>query len=483
MRKEMYLIQLLLILFIVFPAEMTTGQKKRLPLDAHMAEIYKDDLPGLMEKKYIRVLTTVNKTNFFIYKGHFHGYEYSLLKGYQEYLSKRIGRSHLNVVFEFIPVDRDELIPKLIQGYGDIAAAGLTVTEKRKEKVSFTNPYLTGVDEVVVTKKGGFQLANLSDLSGKRVYVRKSSSYYQSLTRLNKKLNKEGRKQVKIIAMQEEIETESILEMVNSGAIPITIADSHIAKAWSHVFENLEIHEQVALRQDAKIAWMVRKKNPRLLDSLNSFLKTHQKGSLLGNIYFKRYYQNVEKLKDPTGSKDLARIRKYKDTIQKYAARYGFDWKLILAMAFQESGLDHSKKSQAGAVGLLQIRPSTAGDKHIDIKDVHKLENNIHAGVKYFNFLKDRYFQAEEIRPRDRVRFALAAYNAGPARIRRVRNLAAEMGLNENRWFRNVELAALRVIGVETVRYVSNVNRYYVLYQTLLAGDQMGKEAQLGYPG
>ena len=153
MRKEIWFIQFLFIILIAFPAEISTGKSNKLPLDAHMSEAYKDDLPGLLQKKYIRVLTTVNKTNFFIYKGHLHGYEYSLLKGYQEYLNERIGRSHLNVVFEFIPVSRDELIPKLVQGYGDIAAAGLTITPRIKEKVAFTRPYLTGIDEVVVTKK------------------------------------------------------------------------------------------------------------------------------------------------------------------------------------------------------------------------------------------------------------------------------------------------------------------------------------------
>jgi membrane-bound lytic murein transglycosylase MltF len=87
--------------------------------------------------------------------------------------------------------------------------------------------------------------------------------------------------------------------------------------------------------------------------------------------------------------------------------------------------------------------------------------------VKYLAFLRDRYFSAEEIRPRDRIRLALAAYNAGPARIRKVRLQAKRMGLDPDKWFRNVELAALQSIGQETVRYVSNINKYYVLYQAL----------------
>jgi membrane-bound lytic murein transglycosylase MltF len=147
---------------------------------------------------------------------------------------------------------------------------------------------------------------------------------------------------------------------------------------------------------------------------------------------------------------------------------YDLDWLLVMAMAYQESGLNHKKKNPSGAVGIMQVLPSTGKDKHVNIEDVYSLENNIHAGVKYLAFLRDRYFRDERIRPRDQVRFALASYNAGPAKIRRARSLAKEMGFDPNRWFRNVELAALKLIGQETAQYVSNINKYYVIYRLAL---------------
>jgi membrane-bound lytic murein transglycosylase MltF len=137
-------------------------------------------------------------------------------------------------------------------------------------------------------------------------------------------------------------------------------------------------------------------------------------------------------------------------------------------MAYQESKLNTEKRSHRGAVGLMQIRPSTAADPNVGIQNVYKLENNVHAAVKYLDFLRDRYFSDAEIRPRDRVRFALAAYNAGPAKIRQARKKASAMNHDPNRWFRNVELAVLRVVGQETVRYVSNINKYYVIYKHAL---------------
>lgn len=438
-----------------------------LPLNSHATTTYTDDLPGLVERRYIRVLTTINRTNFFMADGHLVGFEYELLKGYQKFLNNKISDSGLKIVFEFFPVARDELIPGLRNGYGDIAAAGLSITPERKKKVGFTMPYLTGIDEVVVTHLSTPELKDVKDLSGKKVYVRRSSSYYQSLGKLNTRLKKNKRPPVKIKTLSESMETESILEMVNSGALKITVADSHIARAWAGVLPEIRIRKNLVLHQGAKIAWMVRKDNPKLKHSLNRYLQHHKKGTLLGNIYFNRYYKDTAKLKNPVELEEWNKVKQYKDVIQTYAEQYDFDWLLILAMAFQESGLDNSKKSNAGAVGIMQMLPSTAKDPNVDIPDVRKLENNVHAGVKYLRFLIDRYYSSEDIRQRDQIRFALAAYNAGPAKISSVRRMAREMGLDNNRWFRHVELAALRMIGQETVRYVSNINKYYVLYQTM----------------
>jgi membrane-bound lytic murein transglycosylase MltF len=438
------------------------------PLDAHLSETYKDDLPDLLERKYIRVLTTMNRTNFFLVDGKAHGYEYSLLKEYEKHLNKGIGRGELKVTFEFIPVSRDRLLPGLVKGFGDIAAAGLTITEKRQKKVNFTRPYLSGIDEILVTYEEVEAPESLYGLAGKRVFVRKSSSYYESLTALNRRLKKKRMRPVKVLEVDESLETEEILELVNTGAIERTVADSHIAKIWTKVLHNIRAHEKIKLREGAKIAWAVRKNNPKLRQSLDRFISKHRKGTLLGNIFFERYYEKNRWVKNPLKGDTRKKIEQFRPLFKKYADRYGFDWRLILAMAYQESKLNPKKKSRKGAVGLMQIRPTTAADPNVSIAKVYKLENNVHAGVKYLAFLRDRYFSDKKIRERDRVRFSLAAYNAGPAKIRQARKKAAAMNLNPNRWFRNVELAVLRMVGRETVRYVSNINKYYVIYKHAL---------------
>jgi membrane-bound lytic murein transglycosylase MltF len=435
------------------------------PLGSHLSENYKEDLDGLLKRRYIRVLTTLNQTNFFLHHGRFFGYEYEIVKGYEKELNKGKKSKELRTVVEFIPTNRDELIPKLIAGYGDIAAAGLTITDSRRRKIDFTIPYLTGVDEVIVTHKQAFQPKTVENLSGRRIFVRKSSSYYESITAINKRLRKSGKRPLKIIAADENLETEDILELVNTGAVKFTVSDSHIANIWSKIFPNLLIRNDLKLRTGGEIAWMIRKKSPKLKASLNRYLKNRQKGTLLGNIYFKRYYEENQWIKSPLLLDRDKKLLKYKDLLKKYADRYGFDWLLIAALAYQESTLDHSKKNKSGAVGLMQVLPSTAKDKNVGIHKVHKLENNVHAGVKYLAFLKKKYFSDPKIRPRDQVRLALAAYNAGPAKIQRARTKTKKMGLNPNRWFRNVELATLKIVGQETVRYVSNINKYYVIYR------------------
>jgi membrane-bound lytic murein transglycosylase MltF len=450
------------------------------PLASHLKNKYTDDLSGLLKKRYVRVLTSFNKTNFFLSGSDIHGYEYSMLKEYEKFLAGKAGGKGMKVVVDFIPVTRNMLIPALLDGRGDIAAAGLTITPERLKKADFTEPYMSTIDEVIVANRDLEGLEGLQDLSGRSVYVRESSSYYESLTSLNKNFREKGLKPVRILPADETLETEDILEMVNSGAIEMTVADSNIAAIWSGVFEDLRVHENLKVREGVRIAWMVRKENPELRASLNDFLKTHRKGTLLGNIYFNRYFKSNKWIKNPLDRKERKKQRRFIELFKKYSSQYGFDWMLLMALGYQESGLDNDKRNPSGAVGIMQVRPQTAGDSNIGIKDVHLLENNIHASAKYLAFLKKRYFSEEGMLERDSVRFSLAAYNAGPAKIRRVRKLAREMGMDPNRWFKNVEFAAHKVIGAETVQYVSNINKYYIIFKLAAENERVREEGKSG---
>lgn len=137
---------------------------------------------------------------------------------------------------------------------------------------------------------------------------------------------------------------------------------------------------------------------------------------------------------------------------------------MLIAQAYQESGLNQQLVSHRGAVGVMQVLPSTAAGKRIDIKNIKILDNNIHAGTKYMSFLRAHYFDRPEITPENQMFFSWAAYNAGPSNVIKMRARAEKMGLDKNVLFNNVEIAAGRIIGAETVKYVANIYKYYSTY-------------------
>jgi membrane-bound lytic murein transglycosylase MltF len=210
----------------------------------------------------------------------------------------------------------------------------------------------------------------------------------------------------------------------------------------------------------------------------NRFIKTSKKGTLLGNVLYKRYLEDNKWVRNSLTEEEIEKFNKVTGFLQRYADKYEFDWLMLAALAYQESGLDHSKRSSAGAVGIMQMLPSTAADPNVGISKIQILENNIHAGTKYLRFLKDRYFSGGDLDDVNKTLFAFASYNAGPARIRGLREEAASRGLDPNVWFDNVEVIAARRIGAETVNYVSNIYKYYVAYR--LYSEQLDTRESLG---
>jgi membrane-bound lytic murein transglycosylase MltF len=428
------------------------------------------DLDSMIARRYIRVLVTLSKTNYFVDRGEQHGATYEAGKLFEEFLNRRLGSKHIRVALAFIPVARDRLIPALAEGRGDIAAAGLTITPERARVVDFAVPFANDVRELVVTAADQPALTDVQQLSGREVHVRRSSSYYGSLVHLNDALRAAGKSPARIVAASEQLEDEDLLEMVNAGIIPATIVDSYLAEFWSGAFDQIRVQRDAPVRTGRQIAWALRKNTPQLHEMVDAFVAAHGKGSASFNIVTQRYFKDNRWVKNPRSEAELRRFRETADLFRTYGDRYDLPWLLIAAQAFQESGIDQTKRSPAGAVGVMQIKPTTAEGKPIGINGVEtSAERNIHAGVKYLRFIADRYYADQ---PMDRVNkglFAMASYNAGPARIAQLRAKAARMGLDPNRWFGNVEIVAGREIGRETVQYVSNIYKYFVTYELLMA--------------
>jgi membrane-bound lytic murein transglycosylase MltF len=428
-------------------------------------EPFKGDLDKIRKRRLIRVLVSYCKTNYFFDHGKPRGFEYEMLKAYEKFLNRKAKNRYAETRMIFVPVPFDRILSDLNNGRGDIAASSLTITPKRKQTVNFTIPYIPEVDEIVVLNKDVKGLKSVEGLSNRSVYVRKGSSYVTHLQSLNRRLRQMKRPPVNFIESQDYIVTEDILELVNAGIVNITVADRQEAEAWSQVLPDIVIRKDLKINSGGSIGWAVRKGNRKLLSSLNEFIKKNKKGTLLGNILFKRYYQNSKWIKNPVTETERTRLNKMIGLFKKYGRRYHFNYLEISAQAYEESGLDNSKRSPNGAIGIMQVLPETASDKNINIKDIQRLDNNIHAGTKYLNFLRTRYFSSLKISPADRVFFSWAAYNAGPAKINKMRQETRTRGFNPNKWFFNVEKIADELIGRETVDYVSDINKYYVAYQ------------------
>ena len=247
------------------------------------------DFDGMVKHRTVRVLVTYNKMMFFLDKGRYRGATHDAFLGFEEFLNKKLKTGTLKVKVIFIPVTRDRLLPALVEGLGDIAAANLTITPERLKNVDFSDPFLTGVNEIVVTGPAGPKLMGLDDLAGQEVYVRKSSSYYESLLRLNESLMKVGKKPVKLIAADELLEDSDLLEMVNAGLFPAVVVDNHKAEFWGDIFDKITLHPGISVNTGGQIAWAFRKESPKLKAVVNQFVKGNKKGTLMGNIILKQY--------------------------------------------------------------------------------------------------------------------------------------------------------------------------------------------------
>ncbi|NQZ53993.1 MAG: lytic transglycosylase F [Piscirickettsiaceae bacterium] len=467
--RFLYTYFLLQILCIVLPAnavEESLNADRLSP--SYLSERYSDDLTDLKKRKIIRALVVPGRTDFYVKDGKISGLMVKLLDNYEKALNEGIKREDDKTRIVYIPVDFNLLIPHLLAGKGDIAATFLTITEEREKQVNFASGHSLKVNELIVTNlNSGINLSTVDDLAGENIYVVKGSSYIEHLQLLNIALAKRGLKAINIVEAETYLTSEDILEMVNAGAVDITVIDDFKAKLWGKVLPNIKIHNDLTIHDAGRVGWAIRKSNPELKKHIEEFATSIKKGTLLGNILFNQHYGRDQKLENLQLHEEREKYSKFVNIFKKYGDKYSIDHFKLIAQGYQESALNQDRISHRGAVGMMQLLPSTAADKNVAVKDIDQLENNIHAGAKYMNFLRTRYFSNPDITPENQMFFSWAAYNAGPANVRKMRKLAEEMGLNKNIWFKNVEVAAGRLIGTETVRYVANIYKYYSTYLLL----------------
>ena len=468
-----------LLLSIVTAHAQQPDSDSPIQLSVNVGDGLTGDFDQLLRRRILRILVVPNRTNFFIDRGQTRGVTYEAFELVEKFINKKHKTGKLPLKVVFIPVSRDKILEALTQGRGDVAAATLTITAERKAVVDFTKPVITGESEILVAAEAAPAVLSVGELSGKEVFVRESSSYFSSLSALNKTLVASGKEPVILRLAPEDLQDEDILEMVQAGLIKYTVVDRTTANFWKQIFPKISVNPQVALRTGGEIAWMIRKNSPLLAAELNDFLAKNPPGSSDRETLLRRYLKNTSYLKNAASEAEIKKFAATVKLFKEYGERYGLDYLLVMAQGYQESRLDQKVKSRIGAVGIMQIMPATG--RELKVGDIHQIEPNIHAGVKYMRFMIDRYYKDQPMDDLNRALFTFASYNAGPARIAKLRTEAASRGFDRNRWFNNVEVIVSERIGQETVRYVSNIYKYYIAYK--LVSEELEKKQALQNEG
>jgi len=476
---------LLAAILAVLPANRAQGAssaapaRSGIPLDDGSSVLYSTvepfigDLAAIWRRGELRVLVPYSHTEFFVSSGRPGGYVYEMMIHAQDWLNGRRPRGAAKLVMVFVPTAVERLLPDLLAGRGDVSAGLISVTPERSRLVSFTRPLVSSVSEVVLRHKDATAIGSPADLAGRTVHVLPGSSELEHLRELNRGLSAAGRPSVEIAELPPTASREDLIEMVEAGVFSYAVTDGFLAELWARVLPNLRVDEAARIATGGEIAWAVRPENPELLAALDAFvLQRSKEARVTSAVIFQRYFENARALRTAIGREHAAKLRDFASLFQEAGRKYGFDWLLLGAQALQESRFDPRARNPSGAVGLMQVLPSTA--LAMGYPDSRTPRSNVLAGAAYLDHLRQGFAAEAGVDPADHIYFALASYNAGPRAVREFRARAKLMGLDPARWFGNVEVAAQHVVGDETVLYVANIARYYLAYRlspTLVAPD------------
>ncbi len=442
-------------------------------LTTTVTEPIQRDLAQIKQSGVLRMITSYSSGSYFLYKGIQVGFEYELVR---EFAQKN--DLALEVV---IPAEGENPYDLLNSGAGDLIAANYTITDERQDLVSFTRPYNLVNQIIVLSENLEAEPESISELSGIPITIRRNSSYFQEL----KKLQDEGF-DIQINLVSEDMDTETLLFQVASGVYAATVADDNIFYASNKYMNGLVRGPVIAERDE--IAWAVRKNSSDLLTRMNQFLYQHfkygengvPKRSAFLNVLRKKYYEGSSQIADYFSpefqSTQYGLISPYDSLMQVVAYEYELDWVMLTAIAAQESRFDPRSESWAGAVGLMQVLPRFSD---VPYDSLYVPEHNIREGARIIKEHLEHYAYMDST---NQWQLALATYNAGMGHLADARRLSIDQNLNPNEWV-NVSESLLKLMqrryyqnarygfcrGIETVRYVNEIMNRYGTYQAIIA--------------
>lgn len=403
----------------------------------------------------LRLITDNSINTYYYYNGQPTGFEYEIAVAFADFL---------NVELDVVVPGWNNMFTCLEQGKGDFIASGLVITREGIEKVNFSIPYMTIRQHVIHHQKDSGP-GKIEDLTSLTLHVNRETSYHSRLSELKKSgipLN---------YILYDNVSTEELIRMVHDKEIKYTIASNTIALMSQRYYPDIRIG--IPIQEKESLAWAVRKKDPEMLEQVNKFFLYANETGLIKKIS-DQYFSNI-KDSDPLDLKKFhkrveTRLPEYKQLIHKEAMKYGFDWKLIAAIVYQESQFDPDATSVNNIKGLMQVTSVAA--EEMGISDRLKPSESITAGIRYFDKMIKKFDYLGD--DHERISFALASYNVGYGHVSDAVKIAEDMGLDSTKWHNLKKTLPLLskssyytkarygyTRGWESVQYVERILTYY----------------------
>ena len=429
-------------------------------------------LEQVQQQNELIVITRNGPTTFYEGPAGSTGFEYELASLFADYIGVELRM--------LVPPSFSDILPLTALGDAHFAAAGLTITEKRKKKVRF-GPVYQEITPQLVYRSGSTRPKTLADLDGTLEIV-KGSSHEERLVTL--------KKEYPDLSWQanDQQSSEELLVLVWQQLIEYTIADSNELSVNRHFYPELKPAFDINTPEPLAWAFPHSDDNSLFNTAIVFFKKIKSNGILDGMI--ERYYAHIEDF-DYVGTRRYQahveqRLPLYKDTFIEAANEVDMDWRLLAAVGYQESHWDPDAVSPTGVRGLMMLTKDAAKD--MDVSDRSDPEQSIRGGARYLANMIQRI--PERIPEPDRTWLALAAYNVGLGHLEDARILTQKNKgdfdrwvdvkenlplLSKKKWFQQTRYGYAR--GREPVRYVENVRTYYDILVWLTEQEALDTEA------